>query len=229
MDFSTIFDKLSLESLIKCQKLLDHKIRVAKAAHRAEAKQLKADDYVELYEDPVLGEEDTVLFEGLLAEIESLDLKAARGSTTTKWLSSDNEAYSWSSRSGRETINQPIEINSFPCVKDLMGKINAKSGAETNSCLITLFPDGKSSIRLHSDGEDEMDPASPICVFTVGAERKVEFLSTYQTSTEKPLLSIIPKDGSLYAMKPGCQSYFRHRVPSVQGPVGRRYSLSLRK
>ena len=231
MDLNSIFDNLSLDNLLTCQKLLDAKIKSAKAAHRAEAKNKKVEDFVELFEDPVLvfGKGDEVLSEGLLAEIESLSLKAVSGSTSSKWLSSDNEAYTWASRSGRETVKEPIAINSFPCIMELMGKINGKCEADMNSCLVTLFPDGRSGIRLHQDDEDEMDPGSPICVFTVGEERKVEFLSTYQASSETPILTIIPKEGSVYTMKPGCQSFFRHRVPTVKSPVGRRYSLSFRK
>ena len=226
MDINAFFDTLSLDCLVNCQKLLDDKIKTAKIAHRAEAQSKKAEDYVEMLEDFV-PDKDGVLFQSLLAEIESLGMKTASGSTSSKWTSSDDETYSWSSSSGKETVNQPIEIDSFPGIKKLMDKVNLESGTDMNSCLVTHFPDGKSYIRLHADGEQEMAPDSPICVFTVGQERPVEFLSMYQAASEQPLLTVIPKAGSLYIMKPGCQSFFRHRVPTTASPSGKRYLKSI--
>ena len=229
MDFNDIFDTLSLNNLLKCQKLLSAKIIAAKTEHRAQVKQKKVEDFVVVFEDFVPPVRDNVLFAGLSAEVESLGLKAASGSTSTKWLSADEEAYTWSSRSGKETVNQPISIDSFPVIMELLQKVNKEAKTDLNSCLVTFFPDGKSGIRLHADSEDEMDPDSPICVFTIGAGRRVEFLSTYQTASQTPLLTITPKEGSLYIMRPGCQSFFRHRVPTVKDSVCCRYSLSFRK
>lgn len=229
MDFSNIFDQLSLGDLYKCQKLLADKVKIAQKNHRSLCKTKVITDYVEVRDDFLTPSGDEVLFNGIMAEVESLSMKAPSGKTKSKWLTSTGESYSWSSNSGHETMNEPIAIDSFPSVKRLLDKVNVDFGLDLNSCLVTLYQDGRSGLRLHADDEEGMDPNSPICVFSVGTERSIDFLSQYQAATEKPLLSLTPKEGSLYMMNAGCQTFFRHRVPSSRGVIGTRYSLSFRK
>ena len=147
-----------------------------------------------------------------------------------QWLTLDNEPYTWEASSGKKFVNKPSNLSDYPSIMKLMEEINAKYNVDMNSCLVTYFHDGKSSIRLHQDAEKELDCDSPICVFSIGGTRSIEFLSRFSTATESPLLTVSPVEGDLYLMKPGCQSLFKHRVPRVQkGVVSPRYSLSFRK
>ena len=91
------------------------------------------------------------------------------------------------------------------------------------------MPNGGSKIRLHADNEDDMDPSHPIVVVPIGCTRKVELLHYYQSSSEKPLLTLEPISGSLYKMLPGCQEHFLHRLPPMKHISGGRYALSFRK
>ena len=100
----------------------------------------------------------------------------------------ESENYSWTSQSGLETVNEPIDIASFPSIKVLMAKINTGLNVELNSCLVTKFDSGRAGLRLHDDNEDEMDSGSPICVFTLGNERTVDFLGRYIRLLLKPQL-----------------------------------------
>lgn len=74
-----------------------------------------------------------------------------------------------------------------------------------------------------------MDPTQPICVLSTGTQRSVEFYNRYQRASEKSLLSITPVPASLYIMKPGCQEYFKHKVPADKSCTETRYSLSFRR
>jgi hypothetical protein len=74
-----------------------------------------------------------------------------------------------------------------------------------------------------------MDSNQPIAVVSMGATRTVEFLHNYQATTQTPVKSLGVQDNSLYVMKPKCQEYFRHRVPSSKEPTADRFSLSFRR
>ena len=52
----------------------------------------------------------------------------------------------------------------------------------------------------------------------------------HQSTTERPAKTVAVHNGSMYVMEPGCQQYFRHRVPSVNAVtnIGDRFSLSFR-
>ncbi len=228
---NSFFDSMSLSGLYKCQTVLDEKIKCAKSQHKAEVKSANINDYVELHDKFIPLDKEEVLFAALQAEVESFGLSSKSGSkTVAKWLSSDSEPYSWTSSTGKKFVNKPDDISNCTAISELMQKINTEFQVDMNSCLVTCFKDGTSGIRLHRDDEDEIDQESPICVFTIGEERKIEFLSMYQSPSQQPLLSITPKEGSLYLMKPGCQGLFRHRVPSVKNSgTGIRYSLSFRR
>ena len=224
-------DPLSLESLFKCQKLLNEKISAAKTIQRERASQADINNYVSFTEGFVNPSSDDVLFAGLLAEVDSLGFKGDSGSDkpVNRWLNSDGEAYPWGPKSGPKTVNAPIDISGYPCITQLMQKINDREKCDLNSCLVTYYKNGKSEVRLHHDKEEGMDPLSPICVFTIGAERTVEFLPGHGISSDDPLLSLSLKEGSLYCMLPGCQDFFKHRVPSVKGCHASLVNISFRK
>ena len=221
------FDSLSLGTLYECELLLKEKIKVLKVEHRNKVKTAMISQYFESCDKFI--QEDDVLFSGVSAEVMDMDLKAVAGKPTNLWLTSDNESYTFSNGKGKSTVNPPCDINKFNCIKQLMQKINKDYDCDMNSCLVTFYPDGKSGIGYHCDDEQEIDSHSPICVFSIGAERTVDLINSYQQSYEDPLLSYTTKSGSLYLMKAGCQSLFRHRVKSVRTQCAERYCLSFRK
>ncbi len=228
---NAFFDSMSLSGLYKCKSVLEEKIKHAKTEHKSEVKRANISDYVQMHDNFIPTDKvNGILFSAVQAEVESFNLFSKSGSkTVAKWLSTGNEPYSWTSSSGKKFVNTASDISKCPAIFELMEKINSELHVKMNSCLVTCFKDGTSGIRLHCDDEEEIDQDSPICVFTIGEERKVEFLSAYQSASETPLLSITPKEGSLYLMNPGCQGLFRHRVPSMKTSSGVRYSLSFRR
>ena len=219
---------MSLSDLTKAKSLLENQLKVAQIAHKSEARSKVIGDFVTQHKNFLAGTADDVLVASIQADLESLDIKRPTSGTSALWLSPDDQSYSWGTKNGTIT-NNPVSFDKAPAIKQLLDRINVNLGLDLNSCLVTLFKNGRSSIRLHHDDEPEMDPSAPICVLTVGEGRQVDFLSRYQSATEAPLLSIKPKEGSLYVMESGCQEWFKHRVPATAVSVGLRFSLSFRK
>ncbi|NRB82046.1 MAG: alpha-ketoglutarate-dependent dioxygenase AlkB, partial [Saccharospirillaceae bacterium] len=211
------------------REILNKKISDARKAHRDECKSKCINDFVKIQDKFVLTDDsDDILFSGIKAELESLQMDCSIGSTDTKWLTDTNLSYTWTSKAGKTFSNEPVCLNQYKCIQKLLEKINSNFNVDLNSCLVTYYRDGTSGLRPHSDNEKSMDPLSPICVFSVGSDRQIRFFSQYQSTSEEPLLSVIPGEGSLYIMEPGCQSFFVHQVPSSR-KSGPRFSLSFRK
>ena len=224
---SSFLDPLSLEQLLQVQDLLNKKIDGARSAMRTKASTVNISDYVE-HAEAYVGHDDP-LFADIFSEATSLGLDSGtKSAPKTSWLTLDGEAYVWENKSGKKFVNPPTDFQLYPSLMKLMSKINSDYNLQLNSCLLTYYRDGRSGIKLHQDSEDSMDPASPICVLTLGGSRRVEFLSILQNPNETPLLSFSPAEGDLYLMKAGCQSLLKHRVPAEAGALPR-YSLSFRR
>lgn len=227
MNFGKLLEQLSVSDLTKAKDILDKHLKVVLLDQKREAKNKVIKDYVSFHDNFV--DRDDVLFADIQADLESLDIKRPSSGTSTLWLSPDDQSYTWNTKNGNVVNNKPVSFCRAPGIRKLLTKINEELGADLNSCLVTLFKNGRSSIRLHQDDEPEMDHNAPICVFTVGEGRQVDFLSKYQAATETPVLSLKPKEGALYVMKSGCQEWFKHRVPASNVNIGFRFSLSFRK
>ena len=217
---------LPLQDLLDCKGVLNDAIDAAYAKDKEKVVSSEIDDYVEYNNNFI--HPDSVHFANLEADLASLNLSGKKGGTNKCWLTTTNLPYTW--KSGRKDIkNKPVDITQFGCINKILLDLNKKYDIDLNSCLVTYYKDGNSNLRLHHDGEKDMDSSEPICVVTVGAVRTVEFLGRYQHWQDDPLLSLNPASGSLYVMNPGCQDIFRHRVVANNTINKERYSLSFRK
>ena len=168
---------------------------------------------------------DETLSATIETELESLDLKNRRSrGPSTVWLTSDN---------ANGASNAAIDIRNYPGISNLMKKMNDSEFVDKNyqldSCLISCLTTAKKTVSLHSDNEKEhICQNSPICVVSFGAERTIEFTDL----DNKLVKAFTPKNGGLYIMKEGSQSFLKHRVPAGQQIVNGnnvRYSLSFRR
>ncbi|KAL5256818.1 hypothetical protein ACHWQZ_G011919 [Mnemiopsis leidyi] len=171
----------------------------------------------------------SVLDETIQADIESIGfrLKTKTDAIQNKFISSFTEPYNWSSSKGT-VVNEAASITNYPGIQGLMEEINATFGLKMNSVLVSCYASGHVCARAHDDGESVLDPNQPICVVSFGAVRKVEFISKWSTDPQRSDYCLEPKDGSLYVMKPGCQTYFKHRVRRDKKLNDSRISLSFR-
>ena len=183
-------------------------------------------DYVQYTEDRLVDPDTESL---LHAEIESLKFTKKTQSLAVQnaFISDTAASYEWSASKG-PVVNRAINLASFPVIKSIMDKINCDNGCKMNSVLVSQYKDGDVSASLHDDNEDSLDPTQPICVLSLGAERKVEFVFKGQESFRSNVLTLKPVNTSMYVMKAGCQDYFKHRVRKDRKVKEQRISLSFR-
>ena len=94
------------------------------------------------------------------------------------------------------------------------------------TCLATLYPDGKSNIKPHSDNEDQICPDSSIYTISVGSGRTAVFQNQLGVINETHIP--IP-NGSVYSMSRTSQATWKHSIliePQITIP---RVSFTFRK
>ena len=172
---------------------------------------------------------DSVEDASILADIETIGFKINTKSEAVqnKFISMIDEPYSWNSKKG-PVKNDALPLDKFPGLKGLMERINTTHSLNLNSVLVSCYANGCVSVRAHDDGEESLDPQQPICVVSYGAKRKVEFMSKWSVNSRIADYKLEPEDRSIYIMKPGCQTYFRHRVRREHDVREHRISLSFR-
>ena len=225
MDFSaieTFVKSLDQHGLQFCQNLVSREIIARPQPSHPDASEL-----VDYHKNFV--ERHTVLDESIQAEIETLGFKTKSKSEAiqNKFISSFAEPYIWHSSKGPVT-NEAAPMDKYPGIRGLMEQINSTYGFKMNSVLVSCYATGRVSVRAHDDGEAVLDPQQPICVVSFGANRKVEFISKWSDEPRRSDFTLEPEDRSLYIMKSGCQTYFKHRVRKEQELNDHRISLSFR-
>ena len=223
MDLSaieTFFMSLDSYSSQLCQNLVSQPLN---KRHQQQPK-----DFIDYYEKFV--EKDSVNDAAILAEIESLAFKTSNAKSElvqNKFISSCSQPYIWNSGKG-PVVNEPLSLDNFPGIRELMNQINSTYGYKLNCVLVSCLANGQVSVRPHDDNEDCLDQTQPICVVSYGATRKVEFISKNSSNSRRSDFTVEPEDRSLYVMKPGCQNLFKHRVRRDHNIQEQRYSLSFR-
>ena len=94
------------------------------------------------------------------------------------------------------------------------------------TCLVTLYPNGQSSIKPHSDNEAQICPKSSIYTISVGSIRTAVFQNQLGVINET---HVDLTHGSVYAMTRDSQSDWKHSIlpdPNIQDP---RISFTFRK
>ncbi len=217
--FEQYVNSLDLNGLQACQQFLTHVL--SKFATISP----NPNDYVD-YKADFIDKTDKNL---ISAELESLNfkLKSHSDKVQNEFISSSSEPYVWNSKKGN-VVNTPHALENFPTINRIMGKINSELGCSMNSVLVRCYSRGTVSCRLHEDNENTIDPSQPICVLSLGAVRKVEFVGNDKTHKYKADLANDPEDCSLYVMKSGCQSLFKHRVRRDKTIHDHRISISFR-
>lgn len=223
-----MFDNLSYEDLLKCKDKLDFAISRAFNVNQKVLHSHIPTEYVGYHKTFL--DTNSVEYAGIRAELEILAMKSQRsGTPDSRWLTTTNLPYTWTSGKGHKTVKSPTDISTYPFMKQLMEDINLKFNADLNSCLVNYYKTGNSTVRYHDDNEEDIDQTQPICILSVGSERTINFLYQDQHHQSKPVHSVTPGDGSLYEMKAGCQQIFKHSVKKDPSVSGERYCLSFRR
>ncbi len=176
---------------------------------------------------------DDTLYNGVLTELTSLQLKGKGNKVLTQWLSPSNDSYNYG-----KIVNKPKDINKFTNISKLMDIVNQhpSTTGDMDSCLVSSFQNSNSALSLHKDNEDLMCQTSSICTVSFGAARELEFVIDGKKKNKKPDrstdVSLPATDRTMNIMKPGAQQVMKHRVKTgtrVSGGPNWRYSISFRK
>lgn len=97
--------------------------------------------------------------------------------------------------------------------------------AKFNSCLLNLYHNGEEGLGWHSDNEDSLVPNAAIASFSLGAERRFDFLH----KKTKQKVSIMLENGSLLAMKGVTQTHWLHSLPKSRTVLEPRINLTFRR
>ena len=173
---------------------------------------------------------DTALLDEVLKECASLNLCDSRKKAATQWLSPTGESYTYP-----DTVptHKAMDISTFPAIIKLQSLINTSSevGGPLEACLIIRYNSVETALSLHADDEDIMDHSKPICSFTIGASRSVDFFS--KARKPKHVKSVKTSNNGLLIMRPGTQDKMKHCVRAEKplqdtSASSVRYALSFR-
>jgi hypothetical protein len=131
------------------------------------------------------------------------DFKSIGGSRDTLYFGEFGYFYTGAYHEARQTP---------PVVQELLDKVRPTLPDEhnntwLNSCLITRYPDRRSSIPLHQDNENFIDPDSVIVTVSMGDTRTLKFVNKNKEEKELNL-----KDGSMYLMTRFSQDHWQHCI-----------------
>ena len=238
-DFKEMVGSYDIAKLRACQHFLNSAIKTrlhdtsSQTVHHVGTSNLSAqppvrnvNDFIEIYYDFIDATEHALI----CAELQSLgfNFKSKSEAVQNRFISSlPKQPYTWTSKNG-DVVNYAFDLSRFPVFKAMAERLNLKFGCNMNSLLVSLYANGKVNVRLHQDGEKSLDPAEPICVLSLGATRRVEWVDVDKPSKHVADLALDPPDSALYIMKAGCQDGFLHRVRRDQRVKDYRISLSFR-
>lgn len=98
------------------------------------------------------------------------------------------------------------------------------SGCKFELCFLNRYDSAHEHLGWHADDSPEIDPARPIAVVSLGAERELWFRKNGSAERHGLLLG----HGSILIMEPGMQQTHQHRIPKHPQPCGVRISLTFR-
>jgi alkylated DNA repair dioxygenase AlkB len=109
-------------------------------------------------------------------------------------------------------------------ISALRDKLQAKTGAQFNSCLANYYRDGSDSVSWHSDDEKELGLEPVIASLSFGASRDFK-VKHKETGIPK---TFHLQNGDLLVMSGKSQADYVHCVPKTKREVGPRINLTFR-
>ena len=224
--FVEFVNSLDLEQLSVCKSIICDAIMLRKCSIE-KCSTANINDFIDYRENFVPINKLSLLD----AEVEKLNLTNSPSDDAVvqnAYISLVDAHYTWNSKKG-PVVNNPVNLEDFPNIKSVLVNINEQFGCDLNSVLVSYFKNGETSLRLHNDDEDTLDSSQPICVVSLGVKRTVQFVKVTERDHRRTCKTLVPKEGSMYVMKAGCQDIFKHRVNKDLRISKSRYSLSFRR
>ncbi len=112
-----------------------------------------------------------------------------------------------------------------PLVLTIKHAVEAASGCTFNSVLLNYYRDGRDSMGMHSDDEQELGPEPAIASVSFGATRI--FILKHKRSKQTVRLAL--ESGSLLLMTGQTQANWTHGINKSTRALGPRVNLTFRK
>ncbi len=112
-----------------------------------------------------------------------------------------------------------------PLLATLRDRAAADAGARFNTVLLNLYRDGRDSMGMHQDDEEELGTDPVIASVSLGATRRF----VLRHAKKKGIgIDLALAHGSLLVMAGRTQHVYRHGLPKTTAPVGPRINLTFR-
>lgn len=112
-----------------------------------------------------------------------------------------------------------------PSILSIKDSVEKALGTKLEVCFLNGYVDARDHLGWHADKSPEMDPARPIAIVTVGAEREINFRSL---AAPDEIDRLVLGAGSLCVMAAGMQLTHEHRIPKCGFVCEPRVSLTFR-
>lgn len=139
--------------------------------------------------------------------------------------------YTYGRGSGERTY-QPQEKH--PMIALLQDAAQQHAECSLEAIFLNGYRDGNDHLGWHSDDSPGMDPARPIVIITLGAEREIYFRprpdvkGLIHGTVNAGLYKHVLHNGSMCEMAEGMQQTWQHRIPKAGRVCGPRISLTFR-
>lgn len=117
-----------------------------------------------------------------------------------------------------------------PALLAVRDRLEAEFDARFGWVLANLYRDGRDSVAMHADDEEDLGPRPVIASLSLGATRRFLFKpkATSPVAAGAPTIALDLPAGSLLVMRGATQLHWDHGVPKVSRPVGPRINLTFR-
>lgn len=139
------------------------------------------------------------------------------------WMNDFGLPYTYGRDAGRRTYD-PAPWH--PIVEEIRQKLFGLLSVHFDGCFINGYADESQALGWHSDDSPEIDPARPIAIVSLGAERLISFRPAGVKGD--PTHQVSMPSGSLVMMHAFSQQTWAHKIPKHDRPCGRRISLTYR-
>lgn len=133
----------------------------------------------------------------------------------------------WAGALGYRYSGQTLEPRPFtPTLRGLLERIRERAGVPFNHILANRYRDGRDSMGLHADDEEELGEDPVVATLSLGATRRL--VMKPRRKADAPGHALDLEHVSLLIMGGTCQSHYLHGIPKQARVHDERISLTFR-
>lgn len=151
---------------------------------------------------------------------EELEWERKAGNRSEYYCNDYSEPYTYGTREGIRTYNpKPYH----PEILKIRKKLEDFLKCKFETCFLNRYLNQKDWLNWHADDSPEMNPDIPICIITLGVERKFKVQEQLKENLDGKIVikkygevfELILEHGSLCIMPAGFQQTHKHCIPKA--------------